>query len=526
MRARTLLLVSALVFLGLAPLSVRLANVDEGIVLHDAQRLVQGEMIYRDFWQFVAPGAPLLLAALFSLTGVSFAAAKLLLAAGLAAGSYLLARLGSALAGPRLGLAGALLVAWAAYPSWFVPNHHWWGVLAGLAAVPLLARGTERAVVGAGAAVGLAALFHQGSGVFLGLGALAFLLLARRWAGRSGLAQGGLRLAAGAATVWLPVLVWLALRGALPAFFRLVILYPVVGYNPVNLVPPFGQLTSAVEAFVVEPSPLGLAKVGFLLAVSVLPGALLLLAAVVFVRAGCASPGWRERVGLAATVLGLALYLSVAQRFKVQYALLWLPFSLLAALAVLGSAAGPARRIVVLLTAPLVVVLLSHGAILAWHAADQREPIVTRLGVVYESAEPFVYGATSSEDGAEFHRRVLGAIERRVGPGEATFVFPYSPLYYVLTDTRNATPYSYVYVPPGERGPRAELLQTEGPSPAELARLAAWLVESGPRFVFLVDPDVPPVPGDGRPLGRYLLNGGRYVLDEDVLGAWVLRRVG
>src|SRR5215469_2301530 len=78
-------MIPALIFLGcLAYLCVFLRystlEPDEGIVLQGAERVLAGQIPYRDFFSFYTPGSLYLLAATFRIFGDSFAVARLSLA--------------------------------------------------------------------------------------------------------------------------------------------------------------------------------------------------------------------------------------------------------------------------------------------------------------------------------------------------------------------------------------------------------------------------------------------------------------
>ena len=49
---------------------------DEGIVLQGAQRILRGEVLYRDFFSFFTPGSYYFLALLFKVFGSSFLVAR------------------------------------------------------------------------------------------------------------------------------------------------------------------------------------------------------------------------------------------------------------------------------------------------------------------------------------------------------------------------------------------------------------------------------------------------------------------
>src|SRR5262245_15566129 len=51
---------------------------DEGVLLHGAERLLRGQGLYVDFFEFLAPGGFLLVAAWFGITGISLSSARLL----------------------------------------------------------------------------------------------------------------------------------------------------------------------------------------------------------------------------------------------------------------------------------------------------------------------------------------------------------------------------------------------------------------------------------------------------------------
>src|SRR3954467_3203552 len=66
---------------------------DELTYLGHAQRILAGEVIYRDFFEFLAPLSSYLGAALFVVTGPSVGAARVVAALAIALAAYLAARL-------------------------------------------------------------------------------------------------------------------------------------------------------------------------------------------------------------------------------------------------------------------------------------------------------------------------------------------------------------------------------------------------------------------------------------------------
>ena len=92
-----------------APLLLRPSGVyDEGLILVGAQRILLGEVPYRDFWNTYAPGQIAVVALLFKALGQSMLVERAydaLVRAGIAVACFALAR--------RMGARAGALVAWA-----------------------------------------------------------------------------------------------------------------------------------------------------------------------------------------------------------------------------------------------------------------------------------------------------------------------------------------------------------------------------------------------------------------------------
>ena len=228
----------ALLALALAPTLVTLApNPDAFTYLSHGLRLLDGQVIYRDFFEFTPPGAPLLAAAIFAVTGPSLLAARVAQALALLLGAWLLTRLTRRLgAGPWAATLPGLALVLALYrfqPHW---SYHWLVVpcVAGalLAACRGLAGDARRDWLLAGLAVGLCGLLLHADGVVL-LAALAGALVADRLVGAQTGRQAARRagwLVAGALAPWLPVLAWLGWHGALATAYQDVWVWPFSHY--------------------------------------------------------------------------------------------------------------------------------------------------------------------------------------------------------------------------------------------------------------------------------------------------------
>lgn len=226
-------LLAALLLLPFVSPVVSGARWDEFILAFDAQRLLDGQVPYRDFFNFIPPGAFYVLAGLFSLAGRgSLTAARYAgLFVALANGALLFALLERA-GWRRAQAAGmALLYPLALFPFWPVFSHHWLVHAACFAFVLLLPPGGARPLTQSvllGVLAGLAGMVLQTEGVYLALlgGAVIALAVPGRESARR-LAAFGLG-AAGAIASWLGPLVAL---GAGREFVRDVILWPGRNYS-------------------------------------------------------------------------------------------------------------------------------------------------------------------------------------------------------------------------------------------------------------------------------------------------------
>src|SRR6266481_789053 len=148
---------------------------DEGILLQGGQRILDGQIPYRDFFSFYTPGSFYLLAAMYKVFGDLFVVARLSLAitgAVCSAVTYLLARRVCS-SGFALFAAALATIAGVAYR--FLVLHNWYSTLlaclAIYAAVRLLESRKPAWAFATGSLASLTLLFEQskGAGLFLGL---------------------------------------------------------------------------------------------------------------------------------------------------------------------------------------------------------------------------------------------------------------------------------------------------------------------------------------------------------------------
>src|SRR5262245_10164019 len=219
MRARADALLGLLVFSAtvayLATLPATLGRADESFFLYQAKRIRDGQVMYRDFFQFAAPGAWYTMAFLFRLFGTTNGTARLATAVLHGATGVVLSATCRTL-GVRRALALTVPLAYLALcqSAWPIASPHWFAtffvVLLLLAAVRAGHPVSPRAAFGLGALLGLLTLVHQHKGVVMGAGVATLLAanhaIGRRYGVRTpGLGRQLAALAAGAVAVVGPV---------------------------------------------------------------------------------------------------------------------------------------------------------------------------------------------------------------------------------------------------------------------------------------------------------------------------------
>ncbi|MFP5501632.1 MAG: glycosyltransferase family 39 protein, partial [Candidatus Sericytochromatia bacterium] len=160
--------------------SMRLVD-DEFITLNNALRILAGEVMYRDFFEFTAPLSHYAAALTFAVTGPSLVTARAVQAIALLVSAWQLHRLARLLGvGPWLAMLPGLTLVLALFRIWPVYSHHWFALPFFLGAMLLAMRGLmdrrARWWAAAGAASGLTLLSIQSDGAVI-LIAIAGLLL-------------------------------------------------------------------------------------------------------------------------------------------------------------------------------------------------------------------------------------------------------------------------------------------------------------------------------------------------------------
>jgi hypothetical protein len=485
---------------------------DEGALLTNAAKILQGQVFYRDIDAYPFPGAPYLLALAMALFGEQVGVARALaiglyevvLLALYAAALRLLDPTRAALFG--LCLLGFKLLAWPAFTAYAYSDVAFAGAcVASAALLAHLAQGGRLRLVLAGVGAGVAVAAKQNLGLPL-LAAVAGALLLPRGAPRAPGARlrdlGAVALGAGA--LLLPPLVYFAAHGQLGRLVESGLLRPFTGYLPtsrVSFLPPllwweWGALRE-LPAFPYFP--------GFywtLLVREALPGRALyplywaageLFARLFYLALPLlfAAAAWRllrartdaREVRLRATaLLSLAALLSAFPRADFFHLVSVAPLLLLLAFALVPGSGGAGRApralaagagLGLALAAPLTAAFLFHF----------ERPL--RL----PRASLSVHGPTA------WTEPIVRYVQEEIAPGEPFFVYGHEAGYYFLADRYSPWPFAQLY--PGQAGAEGgralvELLERDPPRlivrgllswpalpslPSYAPRLDAWVRE-------------------------------------------------
>jgi 4-amino-4-deoxy-L-arabinose transferase-like glycosyltransferase len=446
-------------------------KLDEGLSLQAAQRILQGQVPYRDFFSLVTPGSYYWTALLFRVFGDSILVTRATLVAYGGLFSLLTYFLARRVCSRSHAALGACLLTITSLPYYFVAEHNWdstvWTCLALYCAVRLLERPNLSWAFALGFFASLTCLFEQSKGGGLALGlAAGFLLLSYRF-GRRALFTGK-RLAALALGLTLPVFVTLLYFGVERSLRPMLAdwLWPLKHYNSVNLVP-YGYLPlSPLEWHTIHSGSLLWRLFAlFTLSPTFLIPALPILALMLL---GChlfglrAHRAWdREQayyVLVCSCIAGLLLSVLVARPDLSHIIYLAPIFYLVLCWILEGKAFGgaflPATRPVI--AAYVVLSFSGFGLALLLNAGNARQTLKTRRGTL----------RTTIQDA------VVPYVQAHVPEGTEIFVYPYQPLYYYLTGSNNITSYDFLYPgynTPGQFRQAAQQLDAGRPTAVLLA---------------------------------------------------------
>jgi hypothetical protein len=401
---------------------------DEGTLISGAERVMQGLIPGRDFFDVMGPGTFYWLALFFRIWGVNFLATRIDIMVTSLATAVLLYFLSRGM-NLRYPILPAILFFGTAFGAfWPTISHHGDSNLFALLAFAVFLVWLERRLWFllplSGALAGVTTCFLQPKGVLL-LGAFcASVWLLNRKEGRVFLHLTCL--AAGYALILMSAAGYFWHRHALPELIYANITFPMMKYGAVNSVP-YGTglfsfyghqwASSLSESF----SPaLGYPITAFLLipflVVAVLPA--LLLAAAVWGRGRAFS-----REAIPYWLCGFALWFSELHRKDIMHLVYGSPLLLILCCSLYEKTIGPRVRnwlnsLTVFATALALVNLLV--------VLTAQTKVETRRGSGY---------AYQSDE-------VLAILNANIKPGEEIFAYPFLPSYYFLLNAPNATRYS------------------------------------------------------------------------------------
>jgi 4-amino-4-deoxy-L-arabinose transferase-like glycosyltransferase len=420
---------------------------DEGIVLQGAQRILSGQVPYRDFFSFYTPGSYYALALVFHFFGSSLAIARTTMAltgAVLSVLSYLLVR---RVCSRTVALTLAALGTLTTLPYRFLVLHNWdstlWACLALYCAVRVLEKPTWKWTFAVGLFASLTVLFEQskGAGLCLGLGmgflAISFLDGRKRWLSRVEL----FALIIGFA---IPIAITFAYFASQHAAAIMLEdwLWPLRHYSQANRVPYGYQNWSDETRHLLFGTGSLLERLVKTVAVSPclwIP-ALPLMAVgwlgywIVQARRRRAHDGKSAYYVIVTTVyIGLVLSVVITRADIIHFMYLQ-PLNCLVLAWLLDGSDIPGRlfrSVRPFLAAYVVIALLAFGLGPLAGTAAARERLTTRRGTV----------TTREKD------TVVDYLQAQVPQGATVLVYPYLPLYYYLTAT--FSPGRYDYFQPG-----------------------------------------------------------------------------
>ncbi len=420
-------------------------NGDEGIVLQAAERILHGQVLYRDAFSFVTPGAFYFLALIFKIFGSSYLVARTVLVVygGLfSVLTYLLARRVCSRWNAILAVYLQLVLC---LPVNFILIHNWdsalWAVLTIYCAVWLLQAPSGVWAFGMGTCAAFTVLFEQskGAGVVFGL-VMGFVLIARYGPQRA-LWRRSYVLSLAAGFAW-PLLVTLAYFGSQHGLAPMLTdwLWPLRHYSAVNKTP-YGFVTLTGHAWETMFGDPGWGRrVSFALLTSPLAIiSFLPVAALGFtIRQALQLRGRRETEQASkyyflcsSAVVGMALAAIASGRPDFLH-ILFLGPPLFLVLGWISAGRGMGSGLLVkvqpLLVAFLLITFTGLGMALLWYPLNWRTRLETRRGQMHSSGQD----------------SVLEYLLEHVPPGEKILVYPYQPMYYFLTATFSPTPYDYL----------------------------------------------------------------------------------
>jgi hypothetical protein len=426
-------------------------NADEGIVLQGAQRILEGQVLYRDFFSFYTPGSYYWMAFLFKVFGSSILVGRgVLVAYGgvFAVLTYLVAR---RVCSRWSALVASYLVIVTCLPFRFLVLHNWDSTLSAYLALYLALLFVERGhwiwALGSGSFASFTVLCEQSKGVGLVFGlAAGFLLIG--WSKHSrALFRGPQIVGLALGTAW-PIVVTLIYFTSKHSLSQMLSAWtwPVFHYSVANKLP-YGYLIMSTSNRNILTSGDWVTAVVFSLVLvpSWVLSALPLLAVGIWVwlqvkrpRSEAFGRRWSYGILISSTLVGFLLAVLITRRPDFTHLNYLSPFFYLIVAWIIGGFGpflrllGSLRQVIAVL---LVIAFTCSGVAFLWTPLSAHRRVNTPRGII-RTAEP---------------DKVLEYIQSHASPGEKIFVYPYEPLYYYLTAT--SSPSRFDFLQPGMHTP-------------------------------------------------------------------------
>ena len=415
---------------------------ESGLWLDQARRVLDGAVMYRDFFDHVGPGIVYSNAFFLSVLGSSAAAAQTIpLIIGLIITGLIWRISNKLLSGAVMTLLPSLLFG-LVYATYNAGNHKWLTWMFGLAAVDLLVarRVSLGRAVGAGACGGAAMLCTQDLGAQIGVGMLIALSTRAEWRACGWFLTG-------AAAVLVPVLAVLISQAGMATIW-----YDLIWFNAT-------QYGNANGGFSLAPyfSWVGLPLVVFqwCLALAAIVAGVVLVSRDARAKMGLRDPDprWTYVAWPGLTVLFLAT-LTPGRAIEPTQTTVRCTLLLIAVAGALDAASSrlPRPKVLAVAGALAIAALTATTTIAIVRQLRATTLVNTRAGPVWFAEPP---------QGLEW-------LQQHTIPGESTFLFPDKGGVYFLTVTRNATVYPF-------------LLDMDFSTPAQVSDAIAQLARAQPR---------------------------------------------
>jgi len=449
---------------------------DEGIVLTGADRILHGEVPYRDFFSFYTPGSFYLAALVFRIFGDSLVVARISLAIAGAACSVVTYLLSRRVCPRGVALFVAALATVVGVPYRFLVLHNWYSTalacLALYAAVRLLETRKTVWAFAVGSLASLTILFEQskGAGLCLGL-ALGFLML---WTvGRESVPSRLESLGLLSGFAW-PFLLTFAYFGAQHASGIMVQdwLWPLHHYTQANRVPyGYQNWSDSARDAIFHSGPVWLRVVKFLLvspgfvvpALPLVALGLLVYSTLEMRRRKVPSAKYGYYILTCSVLFGLLVSVLIVRADIIHFMYLS-PLLYLVLAWIVGSSDFGGRLLSTLRPLLIAYVGIAFG-LMGWAvlttATGARVRVETERGLI----------RTHNQD------TVIEYVQAHVKPGEKVLVYPYLPLYYYLTGTRSSSHYDYFQPGMNTSDQAQEIIGSLGSQNVRAVLFEAWFAE-------------------------------------------------